>query len=50
MQFELLHNISKYLSRFSEQVKILNSNSEFSINIHAENALIFIFNIRLAFI
>ena len=28
------------LSRFKEQVEILNSNGEFSINIHAENILI----------
>lgn len=32
------------LSRFSEQVKILNINGEFSINIHAENILIKLFN------
>lgn len=44
-QQELLYLISKYLSRFSEQVKILNKNSEFSINIHAENVLIGILNV-----
>ena len=44
-QQELLLLISKYLSRFSEQVKILNKNGEFSINIHAENVLIKILNI-----
>ena len=44
-QLELLHLISKYLSRFTEQVKILNKNGEFSINIHAENVLIKALNI-----
>lgn len=44
-QQELLILISKYLSRFSEQVKILNKNGEFSINVHAENVLIKILNI-----
>lgn len=44
-QQELLLLISKYFSRFKEQVKILNSNSEFSINIHAENVLINILNV-----
>lgn len=44
-QQELLLLISKYFSRFSEQVKILNANGEFSINIHAENVLIKILNI-----
>ena len=39
------NQISKYFSRFSEQVKILNANGEFSINIHAENILIKILNI-----
>ena len=37
--------ISKYLSRFKEQIKILNANSEFSINVHAENAMISVLNI-----
>lgn len=37
--------ISKYLSRFKEQIKILNANSEFSINVHAENAMISILNL-----
>ncbi len=44
-QMVLLQNISKYLARFSEQIKILNSNHEFSINTHAENILINILNI-----
>lgn len=35
-----LNRISQLLSRFREQVKILNSNGEFGINIHAENILI----------
>jgi adenylate kinase family enzyme len=39
-----LYRISQLLSRFREQVKILNSNGEFSINIHAENILIKILN------
>ena len=41
---ETLFRISQLLSRFTEQVKILNSNGEFSINIHAENILINILN------
>lgn len=44
-QQELLQLITKYFSRFSEQVKIQNANSEFSINVHAENVLIQILNI-----
>jgi predicted metal-dependent hydrolase len=44
-QQDNLSLISKYLSRFKEQVKILNKNGEFSINIHAENILIKILNI-----
>lgn len=44
-QLETLFRISQLLSRFTEQVKILNSNGEFSINIHAENILINILNI-----
>ena len=44
-QQKLLFRISQLLSRFTEQVKILNSNGEFSINIHAENILINILNI-----
>lgn len=40
-----LDRISQLLSRFKEQVKILNSNGEFSINIHAENVLISVLNI-----
>lgn len=44
-QHQSLLSISKYLSRFSEQVKILNANGEFSINTHAENVLIEILNI-----
>lgn len=39
-QHELLQRISKYLSRFKEQVAILNANGEFAINVHAENALL----------
>jgi len=39
-----LYRISQLLSRFKEQVKILNSNGEFSINIHAENILLQILN------
>ena len=44
-QQESLFKVSKLLSRFSEQVKILNTNGEFSINIHAENILTKILNI-----
>lgn len=44
-QQEFLFRISQLLSRFTEQVKILNSNGEFSINIHAENILVHILNI-----
>lgn len=44
-QHQLLLSISKYFARFSEQIKILNANGEFSINIHAENVLIKILNI-----
>lgn len=33
------------MSRFTEQVKILNSNGEFSINLHAENILINVLNV-----
>lgn len=44
-QQELLYRISQLLSRFTEQVKILNSNGEFSINIHAENILIDVLNV-----
>jgi hypothetical protein len=40
----ILYRISQLLSRFKEQVVILNSNGEFSINIHAENILIKILN------
>lgn len=39
-----LYRISQFLSRFKEQVTILNSNGEFSINIHAENILIKVLN------
>ena len=39
-----LYRISQLLSRFQEQVTILNSNSEFSINTHAENILIKVLN------
>ncbi|TAE31809.1 MAG: hypothetical protein EAZ91_06770 [Cytophagales bacterium] len=44
-QQELLQAVTKYFARFKEQVNILNNNSEFSINIHAENILIKILNI-----
>lgn len=44
-QQEFLFRISQLLSRFTEQVKILNSNGEFSINIHAENILIDVLNV-----
>ena len=40
-----LYRISQLLSRFTEQIEILNSNCEFSINIHAENILIKILNL-----
>ena len=39
-----LYRISQLLSRFREQIKILNSNGEFSINTHAENILIKVLN------
>jgi hypothetical protein len=39
-----LFRISQLLARFTEQVVILNENSEFSINSHAENVLIKILN------
>lgn len=44
-QQELLYRISQLLSRFTEQVKILNSNGDYSINVHAENILIKILNV-----
>lgn len=44
-ELELMQSISKYFARFSEQVKILNSNGEFSINIVAENLLVKILDI-----
>lgn len=44
-QLELLQSISKYFARFSEQVKLFNSNNEFHINIHAENLLVKVLNI-----
>lgn len=40
----MLERIAMLLSRFSEEVKILNFNGEFSINVHAENALIKLLN------
>ena len=43
-QQDKLNRISQLLARFAEQVKILNSNGEFSINIHAENILIKVLN------
>lgn len=39
-----LYRISQLLSRFKEQVTILNANGEFSINIHSENILIRLLN------
>lgn len=44
-QEKYLYRITQLLSRFKEQVKILSSNGEFSINIHAENILIKILNL-----
>ncbi len=44
-QEKYLYRITQLLSRFKEQVKILSANSEFSINIHAENILIKILNL-----
>jgi energy-coupling factor transporter ATP-binding protein EcfA2 len=44
-QEKKLFRISQLLSRFRDQVTILNSNGEFSINIHAENILIKILNL-----
>lgn len=44
-QQESLFRISQLLSRFAEQVEILNANGEFSINIHAENILIGVLNV-----
>ncbi|MDF2189338.1 SMEK domain-containing protein [Paraflavitalea sp. CAU 1676] len=44
-QIDLLQSISKYFARFSEQVKILNGNNEFHINIHAENLIVKVLNI-----
>lgn len=44
-QQQSLYRISQLLSRFTEQVDILNSNGEFSINVHAENMLIGILNV-----
>ncbi len=41
---ELIQGIAKYLSRFSDEVKLLNTNRDFSINIYAERALIEILN------
>lgn len=43
--YEVHLEISKYLSRFKEQIKILNSNFEFSINIHAETFMIKVLDI-----
>lgn len=41
---DILHRIRTLLSRFQEEVKIDNANSEYSINIHAENVLIPLLN------
>jgi energy-coupling factor transporter ATP-binding protein EcfA2 len=43
-QQNVLFRISQLLSRFKEQVVVLNANSEFSINIQAENILIPLLN------
>ena len=40
----MLERIAMLFSRFSESVNILNANGEFSINTHAENALIRVLN------
>ncbi|BCS84697.1 hypothetical protein prwr041_05900 [Prevotella herbatica] len=40
-----LSRISQLFSRFTEQIEILNSNSEFSMNIHVENVLIKLLNL-----
>lgn len=47
-KLELLNSISKYLSRFTEQVTILNGNAEFSINRIAEDILIKLFDFVIA--
>lgn len=42
---EILHRIRTLLARFQEEIKIDNSNGEFSINIHAENVLLKVLNV-----
>lgn len=44
-QQEYLGSITKYFSRFREQINLQNKNGEFSINIHSENVLIKILDI-----
>ena len=46
-QENMLNRIAMLLSRFSENVRIKNANGEFSINVHAENALIKLLNVVL---
>lgn len=41
----MMERIAMLLSRFSESVNILNANGEFSINVHAENALLKLLNV-----
>lgn len=40
---DTMHGIAKYLARFSEEVQLLNSNNDYSVNMYAENMLIGIF-------
>jgi hypothetical protein len=39
-----MQSIAKYLARFAEEVKLLNSIGDFSINTHAENVLVTVLN------
>ncbi|MEE0863459.1 MAG: SMEK domain-containing protein [Lachnospiraceae bacterium] len=41
----MMERIAMLLSRFSESINILNANGEFSINVHAENALMKLLNV-----
>lgn len=41
----MMERIAMLLSRFSESINILNANGEFSINVHAENALLKLLNV-----
>jgi hypothetical protein len=43
-KFEILLSIAKYLSRFQEEVEILNSSDDFSINKISEDILIYLLN------